>query len=122
MRKTNCRYRYAFSDCDLFLHRTKFAGRAIPSTNCEASQINLIGGSWCPRKSLLPTKQGDVLFRARGLHDLEHNQTSFGGGWCSCPETQRPNEIYSWDGRDLGTDPDPNIRFQLMRDQNWGGN
>jgi hypothetical protein len=37
-------------------------------------------------------------------------------------QTQRPNEIYSWDGRDLGTDPDPNIRFQLMRDQNWGGN
>ena len=36
-------------------------------------------------------------------------------------QTQRPNEIYSWDGRDLGTDPDPNIRFQLMRDQNWGG-
>ena len=37
-------------------------------------------------------------------------------------QTQRPQEIYSWDGRDLGTDPDPNIRFQLMRDQNWGGN
>jgi hypothetical protein len=26
--------------------------------------------------------------------------------------------IYSWDGRYLGWDPDPNIRFQLMRDQN----
>jgi hypothetical protein len=35
---------------------------------------------------------------------------------------RQPIEIYSWDGRDLGTDPDPNIRFQLMRDQNWGGN
>jgi hypothetical protein len=26
--------------------------------------------------------------------------------------------VYGWDGRYLGTDPDPNIRFQLMRDQN----
>jgi len=29
-----------------------------------------------------------------------------------------PGPIYSWDGRYLGTDPDPNIRFQLRRDQN----
>ena len=36
--------------------------------------------------------------------------------------TQRLPEVYSWNGRDLGTDPDPNIRFQLLRDQNWGGN
>jgi hypothetical protein len=36
-------------------------------------------------------------------------------------QIQRPPEVYSWDGRDLGTDPDPNIRFQLLRDQNWGG-
>ncbi len=34
-------------------------------------------------------------------------------------QTQRtPNGIYSWDGRYLGADPDPNIRFQIMRDQN----
>lgn len=26
--------------------------------------------------------------------------------------------VYGWDGRYLGNDPDPNIRFQLMRDQN----
>jgi hypothetical protein len=37
------------------------------------------------------------------------------------PQNQRSPEVYSWDGRDLGTDPDPNIRFQLLRDQNWGG-
>jgi hypothetical protein len=37
------------------------------------------------------------------------------------PQSQRSPEVYSWDGRDLGTDPDPNIRFQLLRDQNWGG-
>jgi len=35
-------------------------------------------------------------------------------------QTRRPPEVYSWDGRDLGTDPDPNIRFQLLRDQNLG--
>ena len=29
-----------------------------------------------------------------------------------------PDSVYAWDGRYLGTDPDPNIRFQLMRDQN----
>ncbi len=29
-----------------------------------------------------------------------------------------PDAIYAWDGRYLGSDPDPNIRFQLMRDQN----
>jgi hypothetical protein len=39
----------------------------------------------------------------------------------SAPQRQRSPEVYSWDGRDLGTDPDPNIRFQLLRDQNWGG-
>ena len=29
-----------------------------------------------------------------------------------------PDGVYAWDGRYLGSDPDPNIRFQLMRDQN----
>jgi len=36
-------------------------------------------------------------------------------------QSQRVHEdkaIYSWDGRYLGWDPDPNIRFQIMRDQN----
>lgn len=28
------------------------------------------------------------------------------------------NAIYGWDGGYRGTDPDPNIRFQLLRDQN----
>jgi hypothetical protein len=31
-------------------------------------------------------------------------------------QVQRP--IYGWAGQYRGTDPDPNIRFQLMRDQN----
>lgn len=29
-----------------------------------------------------------------------------------------PPVIYGWAGQYRGTDPDPNIRFQLMRDQN----
>jgi hypothetical protein len=29
-------------------------------------------------------------------------------------------EVYSG-GRRLGTDPDPNIRFEMMRQQNWRG-
>jgi hypothetical protein len=39
-------------------------------------------------------------------------------------QAQRPydaNTVYGWDGRVLGADPDPNIRFQLLRDQNLGG-
>jgi hypothetical protein len=32
------------------------------------------------------------------------------------PQTLAP--IYGWAGQYRGTDPDPNIRFQLMRDQN----
>ncbi len=32
------------------------------------------------------------------------------------------NAVYGWDGRYRGADPDPNIRFQLMRDQNLGRN
>jgi len=34
----------------------------------------------------------------------------------------RAHELYGWEGQLLGTDPDPNIRFQLQRDQNLGGN
>jgi hypothetical protein len=39
-------------------------------------------------------------------------------------QAQQPYEsktIVGWEGQALGTDPDPNIRFQLMRDQNLGG-
>ena len=32
--------------------------------------------------------------------------------------TQSLAPIYGWAGQYRGTDPDPNIRFQLMRDQN----
>jgi len=30
------------------------------------------------------------------------------------------NEVYSG-GRRLGTDPDPNMRFEILRQQNWRG-
>jgi len=32
--------------------------------------------------------------------------------------SQNGAPIYGWAGQYRGTDPDPNIRFQLMRDQN----
>jgi hypothetical protein len=31
------------------------------------------------------------------------------------------NTVYGLEGQVLGTDPDPNIRFQLLRDQSLGG-
>ena len=37
-------------------------------------------------------------------------------------QPQQAHELYGWEGQLLGTDPDPNIRFQLQRDQNLGGN
>ena len=37
-------------------------------------------------------------------------------------QSQQTHEMFGWEGQPLGTDPDPNIRFQLLRDQNLGGN
>ena len=39
----------------------------------------------------------------------------------SAPQMQRSPEVYSWDGRDLGTDPDPNIRVSGCATRSWGG-
>jgi hypothetical protein len=36
------------------------------------------------------------------------------------PQLQQPHELYGWEGQLLGTDPDPNIRFQLQRDKSGG--
>ncbi len=36
-------------------------------------------------------------------------------------QPQQAREMAGWEGQYLGTDPDPNIRFQLLRDQNLGG-
>jgi len=51
-----------------------------------------------------PALAGKTHKKKTSGHDVHGSQTQRG--------------IYSWDGRYLGTDPDPNIRFQLMRDQN----
>ena len=37
-------------------------------------------------------------------------------------QPQQTREMVGWEGQYLGTDPDPNIRFQLLRDQSLGGN
>ncbi|HYC18942.1 MAG TPA: hypothetical protein VEC94_17180 [Pseudolabrys sp.] len=41
--------------------------------------------------------------------------------YASQTQPDATNSIIGWDGRPLGTDPDPNIRFQIMRDQSQGG-
>jgi len=64
--------------------------------------------------ALMATPALAATHKSKGLHH-------YAAAPAYAPHTQRPPEVYSWDGRDLGTDPDPNIRFQLLRDQNWGG-
>jgi hypothetical protein len=44
------------------------------------------------------------------------------GYYAYASQPQQAHELYGWEGQLLGTDPDPNIRFQLQRDQNLGGN
>lgn len=41
--------------------------------------------------------------------------------YASQTQPDAANTVIGWDGRVLGTDPDPNIRLQLMRDQSQGG-
>ncbi len=41
--------------------------------------------------------------------------------YASQSQPDAANTVIGWDGRVLGTDPDPNIRLQLMRDQSQGG-
>jgi hypothetical protein len=64
--------------------------------------------------ALMATPALAATHKSKGLHHYA-SESAY------APKTQRSPEVYSWDGRDLGTDPDPNIRFQLLRDQNWGG-
>jgi hypothetical protein len=56
-----------------------------------------------------------ALLATPALADNTHKKKASGHD-VHASRTQRG--IYSWDGRYLGWDPDPNIRFQLMRDQN----
>jgi hypothetical protein len=75
-----------------------------------------------PRRCLLIAGQIKVLSIAVGLAALigapaqaiTKKKTHAAGVVTS--QTLAP--IYGWAGQYRGTDPDPNIRFQLMRDQN----
>jgi hypothetical protein len=49
------------------------------------------------------------------------SKTKVSGSQAQASRSQPAHDVkrvYGWDGRYLGADPDPNIRFQLMRDQN----
>jgi hypothetical protein len=50
-----------------------------------------------------------------------HKGKTSHAAYASQTQPDATNMIIGWDGRVLGTDPDPNIRFQLMRDQSQGG-
>jgi len=50
-----------------------------------------------------------------------HKGKTSHAAYASQPQPDSAGMIIGWDGRLLGTDPDPNIRFQLMRDQSQGG-
>ena len=81
-----------------------------------SSTIKRLSAAVCVAVLITTPALAATVHKAKASH---HYAASGSGAYAS--QIQRPNEIYSWDGRDLGTDPDPNIRFQLMRDQNWGG-
>ena len=57
------------------------------------------------QQTVIPQRLSDRHQIREVPHDIEQNETA-------------AKAIYSWDGRYLGWDPDPNIRFQIMRDQN----
>lgn len=50
-----------------------------------------------------------------------HKGKASHAAYASQPQPDSGGMIIGWDGRLLGTDPDPNIRFQIMRDQSQGG-
>lgn len=81
------------------------------------STIKRLSAAVCVAALIATPALAATVHKAKAPH---HYAASGSSAYAS--QIQRTNEIYSWDGRDLGTDPDPNIRFQLMRDQNWGGN
>jgi hypothetical protein len=53
--------------------------------------------------------------RAKHAHRASHS-------YAAEQQPNAANEIYGWDGHLIGTDPDPNIRTQMLRDQSEGGN
>jgi hypothetical protein len=117
--------------------------RFIPSTDCDARQLNLNTDSYFDRsdsatcsawathssKSYIMTS-GKLLSAGIALAAVVgtpafattvHKAKTSHAAYASQTQPDYGGMIIGWDGRLLGTDPDPNIRFQLMRDQSQGG-
>ena len=63
-----------------------------------------------------------ALIATPALASTAHHKAKAKGYDAYASQPQQAHELYGWEGQLLGTDPDPNIRFQLQRDQNLGGN
>jgi hypothetical protein len=57
---------------------------------------------------------------ALAAHKGKHSHSA-SHSYAAQPQPDAANEIYGWDGHLIGTDPDPNIRIQMLRDQSGGG-
>jgi hypothetical protein len=62
-----------------------------------------------------------ILTATPALAMKAHKGKVSGSDAYASSQTSGVKNVVGWDGRILGTDPDPNIRFQLMRDQSLGG-
>ena len=80
-----------------------------------SSTIKLLSAAVSVAALITTPALATTLHKSKASHHYASDSDAYAS------QTRRPPEVYSWDGRDLGTDPDPNIRFQLLRDQNWGG-
>lgn len=59
-----------------------------------------------------------ALAAHKGKHSHSYRASH---SYAAQPQPDAANEIYGWDGHLIGTDPDPNIRIQMLRDQSGGG-
>ena len=66
----------------------------------------------------LSINKGEYVAMGESIHPAASEHLP---GFITAPGQTDVLMIIGWDGRLLGTDPDPNIRFQLMRDQSQGG-
>ena len=59
---------------------------------------------------------------AASTHKAKHSHSYRAShSYASEPQPDAAHEIHGWDGQLIGTDPDPNIRIQMLRDQSRGG-
>jgi len=73
------------------------------------------------KMKLLSAFVGAVVFLATPALASKAHKREVSSPKAHASQSQRAsdvNSVYGWDGRYRGADPDPNIRFQLMRDQN----